>query len=215
MSTTTKPQVSMEITIIDAGTGNIRSVSKAFERLGALVTITSEPREILAAPKAVLPGVGAFGDFMQGLRRLSLETVIRDYSASGRPLLGICVGMQALFDFSSEYGEHRGLGIVKGQVVRFPGDMGVKIPQTGWNQLIIRKPASLFKNIQNEAYVYFNHAYFCIPEESDVIIASTNYGISFASAINLYNVSGVQFHPEKSQQVGLKLLNNFLASSKS
>ncbi|MEO8356641.1 MAG: imidazole glycerol phosphate synthase subunit HisH [Chloroflexota bacterium] len=202
-----------EVTLIDAGTGNLRSVQKALESIGANVLRTEDPNKVSAAKRVVLPGVGAFGDFMSGLRARQLEPVIKEIVARGVPLLGICVGMQALFDVGEEMGEHAGLGLLHGRVGRFAESLSVKIPQTGWNQLTIRSDASLFDQVNDGAYVYFNHSYYCQPWNSSDVIATTNYGLQYACAVQRGNIFGVQFHPEKSQSVGLRILKSFLEAS--
>jgi glutamine amidotransferase len=199
-----------EIILIDAGTGNLRSVQKALEKVGAKVTRSADPQAVLAARKVVLPGVGAFGDFMSGLRARGLQDAIEQVAARGVPLLGICVGMQALFEVGEEMGEHAGLGLLPGRVERLAESLSVKIPHTGWNQVRVQKEAPLFDGIRSGAYVYFNHSYFCRPSDSSVVVATTDYGVEFACAVQRGNVFGVQFHPEKSQAVGLQLLKNFL-----
>ena len=199
-----------EVVLIDAGTGNLRSVQKALESLGAGVCRTSDPQNVPSAKKVVLPGVGAFGDFMSGLRERGLEPAVRDVAERGIPLFGICVGMQALFEVGEEMGEHTGLGLLPGRVLRFPESLGVKIPHTGWNQIQPSQDAVLFEDISSGAYVYFNHSYYCKPGELSDVSAITNYGLSYACAVERGNLFGVQFHPEKSQRVGLKILENFL-----
>lgn len=199
-----------EILLIDVGVGNIRSVRKALEKSGARVTVSNLPEDLLSAKKAVLPGVGAFGDFMHRLKEFRLQDPVKEYVLSGKSLLGICVGMQALFDSSSEHGSHQGLGIISGTVTRFPAENGLKIPQTGWNQIDFSPGSPLFSGLSPGAYAYFNHAYYCAPTRPDTTIAYTKYGIRYTSAIAARNVWGVQFHPEKSQDVGLKVLQNFV-----
>ncbi|MGD8402453.1 MAG: imidazole glycerol phosphate synthase subunit HisH [Anaerolineales bacterium] len=199
-----------DVVLVDAGTGNLRSVGKALESLGADVLRTSEPVDVLSARKVVLPGVGAFGDFMSGLRERGLEPAVRDVAERGIPLLGICVGMQALFEVGEEMGEYPGLGLLPGRVLRFPDSLEVKIPHTGWNQVEPMDDASLFAGLPSGEYVYFNHSYYSLPGESSDVSARTEYGISYACAVERGNIFGVQFHPEKSQRVGLKILENFL-----
>jgi len=199
-----------DVILIDAGTGNLRSVQKALESIGANVLRTDDPDKVLTAKQVVLPGVGAFGDFMSGLRARGLESVIKGVAARGVPLLGICVGMQALFDVGEEMGEHTGLGLLPGRVGRFAESLSVKIPHTGWNQLTVKKDALLFNLMDDGAYVYFNHSYYCQPWNSSDVIATVDYGLQYACAVQRGNIFGVQFHPEKSQAVGLKILKNFL-----
>lgn len=202
-----------DVILIDAGTGNLRSVQKALESIGANVLRTDDPQKVLTAKQVVLPGVGAFGDFMSGLRARGLEPVIKDIAARGIPLLGICVGMQALFDVGEEMGEHAGLGLLPGRVARFADNLSVKIPHTGWNQLEVKKDALLFAQIDDGAYVYFNHSYYCQPWNSSDVVATTDYGLQYACAVQRDNIFGVQFHPEKSQSVGLQILKNFLEAT--
>lgn len=202
-----------EVILIDAGTGNLRSVQKALESIGADVIRTDDAEIVANAKQVVLPGVGAFGDFMSGLRARRLESVIQAIAARGVPLLGICVGMQALFDVGEEMGEHNGLGLLRGKVVRFAGSPSVKIPHTGWNQVQARNDVPLFDQIDDGAYVYFNHSYYCQPWNSSDVIATTDYGLQYACAVQKANIFGVQFHPEKSQAVGLQILKNFLEAA--
>jgi glutamine amidotransferase len=202
-----------DVILIDAGTGNLRSVQKALESVGANVTRTDDPhtvRRLLSGKRIVLPGVGAFGGFMLGLRQRGLEDVIKEIAEQGLPLLGICVGMQALFEVGEEMGDHEGLGLLRGIVVKFADSLSVKIPHTGWNQIEAKKGALLFNHVNDGAYVYFNHSYYCQAGDSSDVIAETNYGIRYACAVRRENIFGVQFHPEKSQQVGLQILKNFL-----
>ncbi len=201
-----------DIILIDAGTGNLRSVQKALESVGANVERTSDPQKVLAGKRVVLPGVGAFGDFMLGLRTLGLEDAILEAALGGVPLLGICVGMQALFDVGEEMGQHAGLGLLQGRVVRFEESLSVKIPHTGWNQLEVQN-ASLFAGVPTGSYVYFNHSYYCLPKQSSDVIAFTDYGLRYACAVRRENIFGVQFHPEKSQAVGLQILKNFVEAA--
>ncbi len=198
------------VVLIDAGTGNLRSVQKALETVGANVERTDDPQKVLSGNRVVLPGVGAFGDFMSGLRARGLEEAVREIAARGIPLLGICVGMQALFEVGEEMGEHAGLGLLAGKVVRFAESLPMKIPHTGWNQVEVQNETCLFSGINSGSYVYFNHSYYCQARNSSDVIASTEYGIKYACAVQRENVFGVQFHPEKSQTVGLRILKNFL-----
>lgn len=199
-----------ELILIDAGTGNLRSVQKALEAVGADVLCTNDPRKVKDAGRLVLPGVGAFGDFMSGLRARGLEEVVKDVVGRGVPMLGICVGMQALFDVGEEIAEYQGLGLLPGRVVRFADSLGVKVPHTGWNQLQVRDDAPLFKGINAGAYVYFNHSFYCRAETPSDVMATVDYGLQYACSVQRENIFGVQFHPEKSQAVGLQILKNFL-----
>ena len=198
------------IGIIDYELGNLRSVIGAVEKVGFEALISNRREDLENADKLILPGVGAFGDFMKGLRQRGLEQPILEIARRGDPLLGICVGMQAFFEVGEEMGEHRGLGLLPGSVVHFPPLGELKIPHTGWNQLQVRTPCFLWSDIESGDYAYFNHAYYCAPQESGSITATTDYGITFASAVQQNNLFGVQFHPEKSQRVGLKILENFV-----
>jgi glutamine amidotransferase len=202
-----------EIILIDAGTGNLRSVQKALENVGANVTRTDDPQKVLSGGRIVLPGVGAFGDFMSGLRARGLDNAVKEVVSRGVPMLGICVGMQALFEIGEEMGDHEGLGLLKGTVVKFADSLSVKIPHTGWNQLTVKHDASLFDQIKDGAYVYFNHSYYCQAGDLSDVIATTDYGINYTCAVRRENIFGVQFHPEKSQAVGLQILKNFVEAA--
>jgi glutamine amidotransferase len=197
------------IALIDYGIGNLRSVEKALAAVGADVCLTDDPDQILAAGKVVLPGVGAFGDGMAGLRDRGLIEVLRTVTTRATPLLGICVGMQLLFEASDELGEHDGLGFLPGRVRRFP-DAALKIPQTGWNQLLAECESAFLHGLAPGSYAYFNHSYYCVPAEASDVLASTEYGIRYASVVGRGQLYGVQFHPEKSQAVGLTMLRNFV-----
>lgn len=199
-----------DVILIDAGTGNLRSVQKALENLGANVLRTSDAKDVLQGKPVVLPGVGAFAEFMSGLHRAGLDDAVKKIARSDIPLLGICVGMQALFDVGEEMGQHAGLGLIPGKVTRFEESLPVKIPHTGWNQLEIQNELPLFCDIPSGAYVYFNHSYYCQPENSSDISAMTTHDLTYACAVQRRNMYGVQFHPEKSQTVGLQILKNFL-----
>jgi glutamine amidotransferase len=202
-----------DVILIDAGTGNLRSVQKALETIGADVLRTDDPQKVTSGKRVILPGVGAFGDFMSGLRARGLEDAVREIATSGTPLLGICVGMQALFDVGEEMGEHAGLGLLRGRVVKFAETLPVKVPHTGWNQLTVRKDTALFNQIADGAYVYFNHSYYCEPGNPADVLATTEYTLKIACAVQYENIFGVQFHPEKSQQAGLQILKNFLEAA--
>ncbi|HEX5837557.1 MAG TPA: imidazole glycerol phosphate synthase subunit HisH [Anaerolineales bacterium] len=202
-----------DIILIDAGTGNLRSVQKALEAVGAGVRRTDDPHEVLSGNRVVLPGVGAFGDFMTGLKAKGLDEAVKEIADRGTPLLGICVGMQALFEIGEEMGDYEGLGLLRGTVVRFSDSLSIKVPHTGWNQVEIKNPALLFERIEDSSFVYFNHSYYCQPNDPADVIAETNYGVRYACAVRRDNLYGVQFHPEKSQAVGLRLLQNFVEAS--
>lgn len=206
------------IALVDGGIGNLRSVQKALERVGAQVQVTDDPAAVLAADKVVLPGVGAFGDGMQGLRERGLTDVIRTVAARGTPLLGICVGMQVLFEIGEEQGEHPGLGLLPGRVRRFQFAQNpivnhrlpiLKVPHTGWNQIEPAQASVLFHGLPAGAYAYFNHSYFCDAALADTL-ALTDYGGAYPSVVGRGRIYGLQFHPEKSQHVGLLLLRNFV-----
>ena len=197
------------IALIDYGIGNLRSVEKALATVGADVHLTEDHDRILAADKVVLPGVGAFGDGMAGLRARGLIDVLKTIVARETPLLGICVGMQVLFDYSDELGHHAGLGFLPGRVRRF-SDSHLKVPQTGWNQLLPEQESKLLQGLPPGSYAYFNHSYYCDPENMADVLANTEYGIHYASVVGRGRLYGAQFHPEKSQAVGLTILRNFV-----
>ncbi|RAP74832.1 imidazole glycerol phosphate synthase subunit HisH [Paenibacillus montanisoli] len=196
------------IAIIDYGMGNLHSVSKAVERLGYEAVITADAKEIMDADGAILPGVGAFGDAMQNLRNTGLEEVTRFYAASGKPLLGICLGMQLLFSESEEYGQHQGLGLLPGKVIRFQGNF--KVPHMGWNKLAFKQESPLFVGLE-EGHVYFVHSFHAKPERTEDLLAVTDYNGPVTAIVGRGNVYGMQFHPEKSGELGMSLLRNFLA----
>jgi glutamine amidotransferase len=203
------------IALLDYGSGNLRSVHKALLKVGAQVRIARQPAEMSDAHAAVLPGVGAFDDCMHALGRQGLLEGSRDFIRSGRPFLGICVGYQALFDKSEEFNScAAGLGIFQGKVVRFSEQNGLKIPQIGWNQIAINQPeCPLFRGVTSGSYVYFVHSFFPQPADGSIVATRTTYGETFASSVWRDNVFATQFHPEKSQQVGLRLLQNFVEFS--
>ena len=199
------------IRIIDYGMGNLRSVQKAFEKVGAAAEVCGRAAELSGAEKLVLPGVGAFRDAIAELRRQEMIEPIREHIASGRPFLGICLGLQLLFDISYEDGEWPGLGVVPGKVVRFRDQPGLKVPHMGWNTLQRMGNAPPLAGIPDDASFYFVHSYHVVPKDESVIAARTDYGLPFVSAIARDNIFATQFHPEKSQRAGLKLLSNFAA----
>lgn len=200
----------MAIAIVDYGMGNLHSVSKAVERLGYEPLVTGEREEILAADGIILPGVGAFGDAMEQLRETSLESVMKDAAESGKPLLGICLGMQLLFSRSEEHGKFEGLDILPGSVVRFTGG-DYKVPHMGWNSLQFEKREHpLFAGLE-EGHVYFVHSYHVLPEVQSDLLAFTDYGQPVTAIVGRGSVYGMQFHPEKSGELGMSLLRNFLA----
>ena len=197
------------IALIDYGVGNLRSVQKALSTVGADVFLTDEPDQILAADKVVLPGVGAFGDGMAGLISRQLDEVLQTLNEQRTPLLGICLGMQLLFGSSNELGEHPGLELLPGKVTRFESN-NLKIPQTGWNQVNTVNPTPLLHGLDPGCYAYFNHSFYCAPDLPVDVLATTEYGLEYASVVGRENIYGVQFHPEKSQSVGLQILKNFV-----
>lgn len=198
------------IAIIDYGAGNLRSVQKALEFLGAQGEITKDRQKILAADRAILPGVGAFGDAMLRLRQSGLDTAVTDFAASGKPFLGICLGLQLLFEESEESPGVKGLGIFQGKIKKIPGKEGLKIPHVGWNQLEITQPEGVLRGLGESPFVYFVHSYYMEPKNRDLIAAVTEYGTRLPVAVQKGNVAAVQFHPEKSGDTGLHILRNFI-----
>jgi glutamine amidotransferase len=203
----------MPIAILDYDMANLRSVQKAFEHVGAAARIISTPQEVEAADRLVLPGVGAFCDAVRTLEERRLSGPIKRHIERGKPLLGICLGLQMLFEVGYEDGEHRGLGVLKGKCVRFDVDtkQGLKVPHMGWNQLNVRRQSPLFKGLEPGSGVYFVHSYHVVPGDESVIATTTDYGGEFVSSIWRDNLMATQFHPEKSQKVGLQILANFAA----
>lgn len=197
------------IAIVDYGMGNLRSVQKAIERVGQTAQIVTRPEQIRSASRLILPGVGAFRDAIHELRRLELVDPICEHIRSDKPFLGICLGLQMLFETSYEDGTWPGLGVLKGDVVRFPPSTELKVPHMGWNTLEPTQPNPLLAGIPADASVYFVHSYYVAPQEDDVIAARTTYGVTFTSMVTRGNMFATQFHPEKSQKVGLQLLANF------
>lgn len=197
------------IAIVDYGMANLRSVQKAFERVGAAAEITSDPAVVAKADRVVLPGVGAFRDAIVRVRESGLADPIREHIDSGRPFLGICLGLQLLFTRSYEDGTHEGLDLLPGEVVRFPPAPGLKVPHMGWNDLRFRGDCPLFKGIPDGSAVYFVHSYFARPTDAGLTSAEADYPEAFTAAVWRDNLFATQFHPEKSQAVGLKMLENF------
>jgi glutamine amidotransferase len=197
------------IAIIDYGMGNLRSVSKAFEAVGHQAVVTHDPRVIGDASHVVLPGVGAFGECMANVERYGLAEPIRTAIQSGKPFLGICLGLQLLFTESEEFGTHKGLGIIPGRVRPFEIDPTLKVPHMGWNQVNIQRPCPLFEGITDGDHWYFVHSYFVDPVDRRIAATTTTYGVPFVSSIWWNNVVACQFHPEKSQAVGLRFIKNF------
>lgn len=198
------------IAIIDYDAGNIKSVEKALQYLGEETCVTRSPEEILAAEKVILPGVGAFGDAMQKLHQYGLVEVIKEVVNRRKPLLGICLGLQLLFESSEESPGVEGLGILKGKIVRFPEDAGVKIPHVGWNSLQYPNPGRLFANVPENAFVYFVHSYYLKAEDPQIVTASAWYGTQIHASVEKDQVFACQFHPEKSSETGLQILKNFV-----
>lgn len=195
------------IAIVDYGMGNLRSVQKGFEKVGFEAIVTSDPKVIRDAFAVVLPGVGAFGAAMERLKRSGLLEEIVCGIEAGKPYLGICLGLQLLFTESEEGGRYKGMDLIKGKVVRFKGDL--KVPHMGWNRIRIVKPNPLLEGIPDGSYFYFVHSYYVLPDDFSVVAATTEYGLEFASMVWLDNLFATQFHPEKSQKLGLKMLENF------
>jgi imidazole glycerol-phosphate synthase subunit HisH len=200
----------MDGIIVDAGTGNLHSVFHAVKSLGFNVGVTDQPAEIQRANRIILPGVGAFAKFMEGICHLGLGEPLDQAVRNNIPVLGICVGMQALFELSTEMGNYPGLGFLNGRVVQFQKNSGNKIPHTGWNQLWPELESPLLKGLNPGCFVYFNHSFYCDPSDKKDVAALTDYGGSFTSVVQRGKLFGVQFHPEKSQGVGLRILENFL-----
>lgn len=197
------------IAIIDYGAGNLQSVKKALDFIGAESVITDNPETIDACDKILLPGVGSFGDAMDSMKAKNLVETVKQNALSGKAFLGICLGLQLLFEESEESPGVQGLGIFKGKIRKFPADMGLKIPHIGWNSLEIKQKDTLFKGIPENSYVYFVHSYYLEAENLNDVATVTNYGIDFHSAVGKGNIFATQFHPEKSGDVGLQILRNF------
>ena len=201
------------IAMIDYDAGNIKSVEKALQKLGAEVVITKDPETILRADKVILPGVGAFGDAMANLKKYGLVEVIREVVAKGTSFLGICLGLQLLFEHSDETPGVEGLGILKGEVLRIPECGDLKIPHMGWNSLHLQNNGRLFRGLPEQSYVYFVHSYYLKAEEEGIVKATTEYGVTIHASVEKDNVFACQFHPEKSSDVGLQILRNFVELS--
>jgi glutamine amidotransferase len=197
--------------IVDYGMANLRSVQKAFEKLGHAAVITGDPNRVGEAAKVVLPGVGAFRDAIARLREADLVAPLMAHARAGKPFLGICLGLQLLFSKSYEDGEYAGLDLLPGEVVRFTEQPGLKVPHMGWNQLHFRRPSPLFRDLPEGSAVYFVHSYYAAPRDASVVAAEADYPTPFAAAVWHENILATQFHPEKSQKVGLTMLRNFAA----
>jgi glutamine amidotransferase len=197
------------IAIIDYGMGNLRSVQKGFEKVGHQAVVTSDPEQVARAAKVVLPGVGAFEDAVAELRRRRLVEPVLDAINAGKPFLGICLGLQLLFDVSFENGRHAGLGVLRGEVVRFELPDQYAVPHMGWNQLGMRRRPPVLEGLAENTFVYFVHSYYVVPRDPTVIATETDYGVRFCSMIWRDNIFATQFHPEKSQSDGLRILENF------
>ena len=197
------------IAIIDYQMGNLRSVQKALETVGAEAVITSDPSVLEQADKVILPGVGAFEDAIKELQQRDLVSPIQDLIASGKPLLGICLGLQLLFDVSYEGGEFEGLGVIAGTVRRFDIAPEFKVPHMGWNEVQIQREAPIFRGMEQDTYFYFVHSYYVIPDDESVVALTSHYDGEFCAGVWRDNLFAIQFHPEKSQQAGLELLRNF------
>jgi glutamine amidotransferase len=198
------------ISIIDYDAGNIKSVEKALQYLGAEAVVTRDPETILSSDGVILPGVGAFGDAMGRLRSYGLEEVLQDVTKRGIPFLGICLGLQLLFEDSEESPGVKGLGILKGHIRRIPSDGGLKVPQIGWNSLSFPKKGTLFEGIPEGSFVYFVHSYYLQAEDLGIVVATTEYGVTIHAAVEQGNVFAMQYHPEKSSDNGLTMLRNFV-----
>jgi len=202
------------IAVIDYGMGNLRSVSKGIGKAGGEVVVSSDPAEIESADAVVLPGVGAFGKCMENLGKCGLTEVVRSVALSGKPFLGICLGLQLLFDESEEYGPIKGLGLIPGRVARFPDSKELTVPHMGWNTIKKRGAPKLLEGIGDTEWFYFVHSYYVIPDNPDDVATWTEYGVNFASSIERGNLFACQFHPEKSSTAGLRLLENFVRLAK-
>lgn len=200
----------MTIAIVDYGMGNLRSVEKALEKVGGKPLVTRDPEAVRSAQAVVLPGVGAFGACMENLRKYGLDKVVLDVIERGTPFFGICLGMQLLFEESEEFGPVHGLGVLPGRVVRFPASAERPVPHMGWNQIRVCAEVPHLRNVADGSFVYFVHSYYVVPANGEVVATTTEYGVEFASAVHWKNIFATQYHPEKSQRVGLALLRNFV-----
>jgi len=198
------------IAIIDYDAGNVKSVEKALQFLGVEAVVTRDPMVIREAEKVILPGVGSFGEAMEKLHNYGLVELIKEVVASGKPFLGICLGLQLLFESSEESPGVEGLGILKGKIVRIPDGEGLKIPHIGWNSLTYPNPGRLYQGIEENAYVYFVHSYYLQAKEPEIVVAQTEYGVPIGASVEKGNVFACQFHPEKSSTVGMTILRNFI-----
>lgn len=199
------------IAVIDYGAGNLQSVIKAFHYIGCDVRVTADKDELKSASAAVLPGVGAFGDSMHCLKNSGMVNPALDFIESGKPFLGICLGLQLLFEGSEESPGVNGLGVLKGKIARIPAETGLKIPHIGWNSLNIKKPEGLFRNLEPNPYVYFVHSYYLKAADPQVVSSTVNYGVQIDASIQKGNLFATQFHPEKSGKTGLQMLKNFVS----
>jgi glutamine amidotransferase len=198
----------VSVTIIDYGVGNLRSVEKAFAAMGCEAIVSGDESALRKAERLVLPGVGAFGACMKALKERGFDRLVKERASEGTPLLGVCVGMQLLFDESVEFGSTRGLGLLRGSVRRFSGG-DLVVPHVGWNRIHQTRASGLFEGIEEGTFCYFVHSFYCEPGDAQVVVGETDYGVRYASVVADENVCGVQFHPEKSQEVGLRMLKNF------
>lgn len=198
------------VAIIDYGAGNLSSVKKALDYLGADSVITQDRETILSASHIILPGVGSFGDAMASMRERGLVDTVKEAAASGKPFLGICLGLQLLFERSEESSDVQGLGLLKGSIVTIPRDNGLKVPHMGWNSVSLKQNDGIFSQIKDNSYFYFVHSFYLKGADCDVVAATTQYGVEIECAVQKGNLCATQFHPEKSSAVGLKLLKNFI-----
>lgn len=202
-----------KIVVVDYGAGNLRSVSRAVAHVGPAPSVTADPHDLRGADAVIVPGVGAAADTMRNLREHGMVEPVREYIASGRPFLGVCMGQQALLSLSEEGGEHECLGVIPGRVKKLPA--GQKVPHMGWNTVRQRQPHPIFEAIPDESYFYFVHSYVPVPDDDGVVVGETDYGGPFASVLAKDNVVATQFHPEKSGEMGLRMYANFLTFARS